>query len=126
VTLDMNGCHVEIMHHITTTGRPWLEASGHSIALNLRRAERSRQGLAAPHVLVRGHRHRHGYFSDGHGLTVVTPSWQGLTRYCWKVIPGAEFEIGFTLLDFSDVDDNGLPRVRTRLYSPTPDAAIKP
>lgn len=125
VCLDINGVPTELMHHISTTSRPWLEASGHSIALNQRRAEKSRLGEIAPNVLIRGHRHRFGYFCDGRGMTVVTPSWQALTRWAWKVIPGAEFSVGFTVIDYSDLEDGIIPRVRFRLYSPEADPIVK-
>ena len=124
VLLDIDGSRTEIMHHITTTSRPWLEASGHSIAMNLRRAETSRLGRQAPHVMIRGHRHRAGYFSDGSALTVVAPSWQALSRWAWKVLPGAECQIGFTVLDYSNMDDAKIPQVKFRLYSPSPDKDI--
>ena len=81
LNLDINGIEVEVMHHISTSSTPWTEASGHCSSLNARRAERARQGRSAPRVIVRGHRHRFGFWCDGAGLTVVTPSWQGLTRW---------------------------------------------
>lgn len=124
VHLIMNGVEVELMHHISSAGAPWGEATGHSQTLNLRRAERSRLGRQAPTVMIRGHRHRFGYWCDGAGLTVVTPSWQGLTRWAWKAVPGAECHVGFTVIDFTELEDGIIPRVRFRLYSPEAESPI--
>lgn len=127
VVLDIQGSRTEIMHHIGTTSRPWLEATGHSMAMNVRRAETSRLGRSAPDVMIRGHRHRFGYFCDGSAMTVVAPSWQALSRWAWKVLPGAECQIGFVVLDYSDMQGTKIPRVLARLYSPSadPDICIK-
>lgn len=124
VVLSINGVTTELMHHIDTAVRPWAEATGHSVAMNVRRAERARLGRETPTVLIRGHRHRFGYFCDGRGLTVVTPSWQALTRWAWKVLPGAEACVGFTVIDYADLEDGVIPKVRFRLYSPKDDRVI--
>jgi hypothetical protein len=124
ITVRVNTIDIELMHHIATATNPWTEGTGHSAALNSRRAELSRLGRLAPRVLIRGHRHRFGYFCDGAGMTVVTPSWQGLTRWAWKVLPGAEVSVGFTVIDCTELEDGKIPRVRFRLYSPEAEDAI--
>lgn len=118
--LQIHGCNTFFRHHIGTSARPYLEASMLSIHLGVERQEAVRSGTPVPKVIVRAHRHRHGMFSDGVGMCLVTGAWQGLTRYGNKVVPGAQCMPSVLILDWSDRPYDSLPDVHERVWTPKP------
>jgi hypothetical protein len=118
IDVDIAGTRCCFRHHITTTSRPYLEASALSIHLGVERLEAVNNGEDPPRVLGCAHRHRYGQFSDGEGLCFVTPPWQMLTRYGHKVVGGARTKPGLVLLDWRDVDDGDLPEIHARTFRP--------
>jgi hypothetical protein len=110
-SIDIAGCRVRAQHHITATSRPYLEASGMSIALGVARQEAMSVGDTPPDVIIASHRHRYGAYTGPHGTVVVTPCWQGLTRYGRKVVPSAQLHVGFTILDWRERKKGKPPRV---------------
>jgi hypothetical protein len=126
-TLDISvhGTRIKFDHHIGTSMRSYLEASQLGIVLGNMRSEYARAGHDCPKVLVRAHRHRYGLFSDGYGMTVVTPAWQLLTRFGRRVVPDAVPQIGIVVLDWRDKEKGELPDVQTRLHTIKQSSPIK-
>lgn len=115
-----NGGTMVVRHHIGTTSRRQLEATQLSIAINEERMQADRAGQPLPSFLCAAHRHVYGHFSDGFVGTIITPSWQNLTRHGAKVVPAAECVFGGVILDWTGGDV--LPRVVPLLYQPPTDA----
>lgn len=103
---------VSAAHHMSTSLRPWTEASALGIALNSERLEMARAGLPLPRVVLRAHRHVFGTFSDAYGMIVCSPCWQGATRFVEKVKPDAVACVGMVILDFRNRMKGELPDVR--------------
>lgn len=116
--LTIAGCRCHFTHHMPTTSRPNLEASQHSLSLGTELHEAARNQHFIPKVIVRAHRHRHGIFSDGNSMSVVTGAWQGLTRHGRKVVPAAVSNPSVVVLDWRGVEDGELPFVHQRIYRP--------
>lgn len=115
--VEFHGTLCNFAHHISTTARPYLEASAHSIALGAMTMSRARTGKRIPTVMGRGHRHRHGVWSDGNLLSLTTGAWQGLTRYGYKVVPDAVPQPSAIILDWRTVEKGDLPIVHQRVYT---------
>lgn len=113
--LKLARAHLVASHHMPTTKRPYLEASGLGLELNTERLEAMRGGHAVPSVVIRSHRHKYGAFSDESGLLVATPPWQLLTRFGHKVVPAASCHIGGVILTF---DGDCLPSVCPIIFRP--------
>ena len=116
--LTVNGCHVSFAHHMQTTIRPYLEASQHSINLGTEIIESARSGQPIPSVIVRAHRHLHGVWSDGVGMSISTGAWQGITRFGRKVVPHAVPRPSCVILDWRNRAKGELPLVHEKLYCP--------
>jgi hypothetical protein len=115
--LEVNGTLCNFAHHITATARPYLEASAHSIALGSITHSRARSGKPVPKVICRAHRHRHGIWSDGNQMSIITGPWQGLTRHGNKVVPDAIPQPSAVILDFRGLEAGELPIVKPRVYT---------
>jgi hypothetical protein len=87
--LKIHDFNLSATHHIGTTSRVYLESGQYSIQLGNERLEAVRMGAPVPDIIIRGHRHRGGFFSDGVSIIAVTGGWQGLTRYAHKVVPAS-------------------------------------
>lgn len=121
--LTMNGVRVAFRHHMVTSKRKYLEASGLGIELGNQQLERARTGGDIPQVICAAHRHRFGLYSDAFGMMVVGAPWQLSTQYAHKVVPGATPTVGAYLLDFGGKDDGQLPDVRAWVKAmPMPEA----
>ena len=86
---EMCGNLIDATHHISATGRSYLEGSALSIFMGNARQSYARAGHRVPEIFIRAHRHTPGYFTDGRGCISVTGAFQGLTRYAHKVVPDA-------------------------------------
>ncbi len=106
-----HGCLVHAAHHMPVTSRAYLEASAMSIIMGNSRVNHARQGWEVPKVFLRAHRHVPGFFSDLHGLFVVTGGWQMLTRHGRKVVPESLPTPSITLLDWRGRPEGSLPAV---------------
>lgn len=115
--IKIGGALVEVDHHMPTSMRSYLESSALGITLGDIRNQRARAGVEVPKVIIRSHRHRFGLYEDGYGMMVALPSWQGLTRFGRKVVPGAMPQVGLVILDWRGVEDGGTPVVHKRLHT---------
>lgn len=106
----INGVLVSAAHHMTTTSRAYLEASGMGIMLGNARLAYARDGLASPRVFIRSHRHAPGVFSDCRALWCVLGAWQGLTRHGRKVATDSKPFPTVTAMKFEQ--PNELPVVK--------------
>lgn len=109
--LEINGCLIDAKHHMSTTGRAYLEASAMSILMGNARLERVRAGHRIPQVYLRAHRHCGGFYSDGSGLFGVTGAWQFLTRQGFKVVPDSIPKPSVLILDWRGKKLGSLPVV---------------
>jgi hypothetical protein len=114
--LEMGGTPCAFSHHIGTSTRDYLEATQLSVVLNQELVHASRNKETPPRVVVRSHRHRFGYFGNGHELCIVTPPWQALTRFGHKVVTAARCHPGVLVLDWRECDQGELPRIHYKLY----------
>jgi hypothetical protein len=114
--LEMHGTLMNFAHHISTTSRSYLEASAHSINLGNISHTRARVNKRVPMVICRGHRHRHGIWTDGNQISAITGAWQGLTRHGYKVVPDAIFEPSCIIFDARATDKGDLPLFHQRKY----------
>lgn len=110
--IRINGCLVDAAHHMTTTGRAYLEASAMSILMGNARINYLRNRHEVPQVFLRAHRHCGGYFSDGAGLFGVTGAWQMLTRHGGKVVTDSIPSPTVLVLDWRGKAHGELPQPR--------------
>ncbi len=118
--LRMAGNLITARHHFPATSRANLEAGQFSIQHGNMVYEAHRHQIEVPNILIGSHRHRMGHYSDGKGLTVVTPAWQALTRHGFKVVPDAWPNPGFYSLDWRNKRDGELPDVDFVQFFPPP------
>lgn len=119
--ITIAGTRTLFQHHVSTTSRPYLEASGMGIALGVEQLEAAKNGERIPTVLGCAHRHRYGEFADASGLCFVTPPWQMLTRHGRKVVPSARTRPGLVVLDWRNRDDGAIPERHVITYrTPVP------
>ena len=117
LAIEVNGCYIIVRHHITTSIRPWTEATGLCTQINSERIEHVRSDHRVPRWAVYSHRHKEGMFSDGHAAVYVLPPWQALPRHGRKVVGHSRFpRPGVLILDFADVESDGMPVARRRMY----------
>lgn len=120
--LDVRGVLTSARHHVGTSSRRALLATQLSMQLIEEQVGAAGSGGKIPRVVIRAHRHTYGTYSDGDGMTVVTPAWQLLTRFGHKVVPAAQrsLKVGGVVLDYSRCSDPfDLPSVHAKLYRPT-------
>ena len=123
--MRFNGTLVFVKHHISASSRPWLMSMQLAAALAAEQLNAVKMGHEPPRVVIRSHRHEHGEFRGPQGLMVVLPPWQGLTSHGRKVVQQSLPVPGGVSFDFSDMDENGLPRTRVRLYYPEADEVVE-
>lgn len=116
--VEINGCLVDAAHHMSTSGRAYLEASAMSIHMGNARVNSVRSGHKVPKVFLRAHRHCGGYFSDGAGLFCVTGGWQFLTRHGHKVVTDSVPSPTVMVLDWRNLPKNSLPKVHEIKFIP--------
>lgn len=99
-------CH--IMHHVGTTSSAAHESSAVNAELTAEFTEAARWGREIPDYVIRSHRHRSIAVDldtyKGYAAGIVTPAWQGLTPFAYRV-PGArisEPQIGGILIRQGD------------------------
>ncbi len=123
LTLDINGVRNVFRHHIGTTVRRGLAGTQLSANLVEEQVEAANNGEPIPRVICCAHRHKFGWYRDDNGLCVVSPPWQGLTRFGHKVVSQARTKPGVFILDYENKKFGELPEVISRLYDcPQPDA----
>lgn len=115
---SINGCEIDAAHHMTTSGRAYLEASAMSILMGNARLNYVRAGHSVPSVFLRAHRHCGGYYSDGGGLFGVTGAWQFLTRHGHKVVTDSIPRPSFLVLDWRGLKRGSLPNVHQINFNP--------
>jgi len=125
LTLDIHGTRCAFSHHIGASLGSYLEATQMSVAINEEHMAAVTNGEPAPTVIVRSHRHRFCYFGNDHSLCVVTPPWQALTRFGYKVVPAARCHPGIVVLDWRESDAGGLPRLHHKTYEAPHPTALK-
>ena len=113
------GILTHFQHHVSTSTNPWTASGGFSKALIAEQANAVGFGHTPPRVIVRAHRHRFGCFKDQNGLIVCLPPWQLLTRFARKVTQQHLACPGLVVLDYDNLDDDNLPRVRHRIFRPS-------
>jgi hypothetical protein len=122
--ITIAGTRCVFQHHIVTSVRTYLEASGLGIFLNQEQLEAAKNLEPLPRVLGCAHRHRYGEFRDASGLSFVTPPWELLTRYGHKCVPAARTRPGGVILDWRNRPDGAIPEVHAITYRPPQDKAI--
>jgi hypothetical protein len=128
LTLDINGVRTSVSHHAPCSFRPWTAGGGLSSSLTAEQANAAKMGYEIPRVVIRSHRHTYDYYGNAGGLIFTTPPWQGLTTWAKGRLAMTVNAIGGLLLDYSDAaleENNGLPRHYPKLFTPSPDKAIK-
>lgn len=116
--IKIHGCPCVFKHHITTTSRPYLEATALSTELGSERIEAARNHHPIPKVLCVAHRHRHGIYRDANGIVCVTSGWQGLTRHGYKVVSSSMPVPSCIVLDWREKNYGEIPRVEDFVYLP--------
>lgn len=123
LTIDIAGIRCVFRHHIGTTTRRGLSGTQLSMQLAEEQLEAACNGEPLPRVLCCAHRHVFGQYKDNKGLCVVSPPWQGLSRFAHKVVSQARTKPGLFILDWRHVPDGELPIVHARTYdTPHPEA----
>ncbi len=117
---SIKGCEIDAAHHMSVTGRAYLEASAMSILMGNARNNYVRSGHSVPKVFLRGHRHCGGFFNDGAGIWGVTGGWQFLTRHGHKVVTDSIPRPTIMVLDWRDVKHGGLPFIHQIVFDPPP------
>ncbi len=123
LTLDLNGIRHVFRHHIGTSVRRGLAGTQLSANLVEEQVEAVNNGEPIPRVVCCAHRHKFGTYTDGNGLCVVSPPWQGLTRFGHKVVSQARSQPGLYILDYENKQMGQLPEVISKCYTaPHPQA----
>lgn len=123
--LEFAGKLVSATHHCSATSRVWLESGEFSRAMNNERLQCLRSGWRAPDVVIRGHRHVSGYYTDHVSAMLITGAWQAATRHLHKAVPTAIPMPTMSVLDFRHVGDGDLPAVHTARYRPDEPQAVR-
>ena len=123
--IDKGGIRTVFRHHVSTAVRPWLEAGALSIHLAEEQLEATRNDEPVPRLICGAHRHRHGLYSNGREAIVISPPWQGLTRFGHKVVSAARTKPGFYVIDWRGVKHGDLPHIHERLYDAPKPIAIQ-
>jgi len=116
--IDIHGCPCRFAHHMSATSRVYLEASQLSIHLGNEQLAAMRADETVPKLLGCGHRHRQGWYTDGKAGMVVSPAWQGLTRWARKAVPSGRTNPGFAFMDWRNKPKGSLPDVKLILRPP--------
>ncbi len=116
--LQINGCLVDAAHHMTVSGRAYLEASAMSILMGNARINYLRSKHPVPSVYLRAHRHCGGHYSDNDGLFAVTGAWQFLTRHGEKVVTDSIPRPSILVLDWRGRRTGALPAVHSITFNP--------
>lgn len=116
LSIDVHGCRCVFRHHMTTTARPYLEATAMSTELGSERIAAARVGHIIPKVLGLAHRHLHGVFKDVGGIVCVTAGWQGLTRHGFKVVGHSLPSPSCIVLDWRGKNHGDTPRDEEFIY----------
>ena len=117
----VNGCLIDAAHHVGTTKRSYLEGSAFSIEMGNARVNYARCNQEVPKVFLRGHRHCHGWFSDGHGAMGITGAWQFLTRHGKKVVTDSIPRPSILVLDWRGCKPGELPIAKEFVATPPQD-----
>jgi hypothetical protein len=116
--IEINGCLVDMAHHMTTTSRAYLEASAMSILMGNARLQSVRAGHRPADIYLRAHRHCGGHYSDGSGLFCVTGAFQMLTRHGHKVVTDSIPRPSIIVLDWRNKECGSLPMVHELTAKP--------
>lgn len=116
LNLTVRGCRCAFRHHIGTSIRSWTNATQLASVLAEETIQATNNGERPPQVVGVAHRHKFGCYSNSHGMVVVSPPWQMLTRYGHKVVPEARTQPGAYILDWHGKPEGALPTVHERLY----------
>lgn len=110
---QVHGGSCRASHHISTTKRPWLEASALGIEFEAEHTAAAKGGRKPPVLMTRAHRHRFGCLIKGNGVFAVTPAWQFPTGFVHKVIPAdaEQTEVGGILFDWTTRNPGEPPAV---------------
>jgi hypothetical protein len=123
LTIDAAGVRCVFRHHIGTSVRRGLAATQFSMQLVEEQVEAANNGEPIPRVLCCAHRHKFGAWQDEHGIALVSPPWQGLSRFAHKVVSQARTKPGVFILDWRGVSNGQLPKIHRRIYdTPHPKA----
>ena len=117
----VNGCLIDAAHHVGTTKRSYLEGSAFGIEMGNARVNYARCNQEVPKVFLRGHRHCHGWFSDGHGAMGITGAWQFLTRHGKKVVTDSIPRPSILVLDWRGCKPGELPIAKEFVATPPQD-----
>ena len=121
LVLELNGIRHVFRHHIGTSVRRGLAGTQLSANLAEEQVEAANNGEKIPRVVVCSHRHKFGLYQDTNGLLVVTPPFQGLTRFGHKVVSQARTNPGIVILDYTNKAYGELPAVIEKTFK-TPEA----
>jgi hypothetical protein len=116
--IEIHGCFGNVKHHISSSGSPFYEAGGLGRAMNNEIVEAARSGGRIPKWMMRAHRHRPGFVTDGNTVIGVTGAWQQLTRFAQKVVPSAICQSSVAVLDWRGCQRGDLPRIHEKVYEP--------
>lgn len=122
--IRVHGALTLVDHHMSTTGRSYLESGAYSTTLADVRNRRSRAGLEVPKLVVRAHRHQYGMWDDGYSTLVVVPPWQGQTRFTQRVVPRIVPQCGMVIADWRTVPYGEQPVIHKCIYTYKPRNAV--
>lgn len=116
--MDMCGIRCRFVHHGVGTRREWTRASALNVDIASHQLASVYGGQVPPRVIGLGHFHHYAVYHDDRSLAFRTPSWQFHTRHTMKAVPWAQNQAGAVMLDWSDLDDGELPRIRSFIRRP--------
>lgn len=122
LTLDLNGIRHVFRHHIGTSVRRGLAGTQLSVNLAEEQVEAVNNREPIPRFVGFAHRHKFGIYQDDNGIAVVSPPWQGLTRFGHKVVSQARTKPGIYILDYRNSDYEQNPVIKHQVYdTPAPE-----
>lgn len=114
----VNGTLIDVRHHMPCAASMYAESAALSkvVVNNISQAQRA--GHPIPRILLRGHRHTTGDFSDGEFQIIIPGPWQYGTRYCYKTVPDSVPRFSAYALDFRGKREGSLPATHRFCYTP--------
>jgi hypothetical protein len=104
--MAVDGVNLDFAHHTSIGGLPWT-APGPLVRLIFQTiAENSVSGLPVPHIISRGHVHKHidTYKTHPQVRAYTTNAWQGKTAYAHKRATGKTTEYGGSIITINNGD----------------------
>lgn len=124
IQLDIEGVLTHFKHHTGAASRQWTQGGAAIRSLAQEQLTAIELRHPVPYVVMRAHAHNFNMYRGTRGLSVCAPPWQLQTRYGRRYTEGSFSVPGIVILDYREMQSDGLPEVHYELYRPDPDPVV--